>query len=54
MIKIVKQSDSAVYECEECRLQYKEREIAKKCESWCKKHHTCNTEIIKHAIRKDN
>lgn len=39
------------YLCTECRLSYKERLWAKKCEAWCKEHQSCNLEITKHAIK---
>ena len=39
-----------VYICEECNFAYKEKEFAKKCEEFCKKHHSCNTEVTKHSI----
>lgn len=38
------------YVCKECGYTYKSEEWAKKCEDWCKKHKSCNLEIIKHAI----
>jgi hypothetical protein len=39
------------FQCEECKLIYKEKEIAEKCEKFCKKFNACNTEITKHAIK---
>lgn len=39
------------YKCPECGLEYYEKEWAEKCEAWCKEHKTCNTEIIKHAVK---
>ena len=39
------------FRCNECKLFYKNKEWAKKCESFCKKYHACNTEIIVYAIR---
>lgn len=35
--------------CPECNFSYKEAEWANKCAAWCKEHHSCNVEIIKHA-----
>jgi hypothetical protein len=49
MVKKVKEN----YECEECQLQYKSKELAEKCEAWCKKTKSCNLEIIKHAINQN-
>ena len=40
-----------VFMCEKCGWYYKDEELAKKCESWCKKHKTCNMEYQKHAIK---
>jgi len=36
--------------CEECKLVYKERESAEKCEAWCKEHKSCNIEITKNSV----
>ncbi len=38
------------YICEECRFKYKDKELAQKCEKWCKKHKSCNLNITKYAI----
>ncbi len=46
MVKEVKEN----FQCEECKLIYKEKSIAEKCEQYCKKYNACNLEIIKHAI----
>lgn len=43
--------ENNLFICEECNLKYKEKEIAKKCEDWCKKTKSCNLDIIKHAIK---
>lgn len=48
MVKMVI-NDEKVYQCEECGFEYEEKEWAEKCEAWCKKHHSCNIEITKHA-----
>jgi hypothetical protein len=40
--------------CEECKLKYKDKEWAEKCESWCKKYKSCNLEITKHAVNDAN
>lgn len=47
--------DKRLFQCPECGLAYREKEWAQKCEAWCRKHKSCNLEIIKHAItNKDN
>ncbi len=38
------------YECNECKMMYKDKNLAEKCEKWCKKHKSCNLEIIKNAL----
>lgn len=41
-----------VYICSECGLSYREKDLARKCKDWCKKHDSCNLEITKHAVNK--
>lgn len=53
MVKINPQQNKEVYQCEECGFQYAEKEWAEKCETWCKEHHSCNLEIISHAVPKN-
>lgn len=38
--------------CEECDLLYREEELAKKCEDWCRENKSCNLEITRHAVNK--
>lgn len=38
------------FTCNECGLTYANKEWAEKCETWCREHHTCNLDIIRHAI----
>lgn len=40
-----------LYACKKCGLKYKEKKWADKCYLWCKKHPSCNIEIIRHAVR---
>jgi hypothetical protein len=39
-----------IFTCPRCGYSYKEKEWAKKCESWCTKHKSCNLEINKHRV----
>ncbi len=39
-----------LHQCPECGLQYEDKNWKDKCEAWCKKHHSCNLEIIEHAV----
>lgn len=49
MVKIIKQKDKQLHQCEECGFHYKDRELAEKCEAWCKEHQSCNIEITSQA-----
>lgn len=49
MVKKLKEGKK-YFMCEECRMKYEDEGIAKKCEDWCSRHHSCNLEITKHAI----
>lgn len=55
LIKIVEyflpkqQDDKILYRCSECGFRYKDKEIAEKCQIWCKEHKSCNLDIIKYA-----
>ncbi|MEK6827792.1 MAG: hypothetical protein AABX78_00425 [Nanoarchaeota archaeon] len=51
MVKTVSKSKGKYYVCEECNFAYNDKATAMKCEDWCKKFHSCNVEITKHAIR---
>lgn len=43
--------ERTVYKCEECGFYYKTKSLAKRCESFCKKHKSCNLNLTKHAIK---
>jgi len=47
------QNSNIIYRCSECGLGYKEKEIAEKCQAWCKEHKSCNLDIIKYAIKEN-
>lgn len=40
------------YECKKCKLLYKDKKWAEKCEEWCKEYKSCSLDITKHAINK--
>jgi len=46
-------SERKSYQCPICHLRYREKDWVIKCEDWCKKHKSCNLEIIKHQIKFD-
>lgn len=53
IIKMVKETlfkNKKAYMCKECGWIYLKKEIAEKCEQYCKKYKACNLEFKKHAI----
>ena len=50
MVKKVIEEYKQLCQCEECGMQYEDREWAEKCQAWCKEHRSCNIEITKHAV----
>lgn len=39
--------------CEECGLAYQDNKKACECEKWCRKHKSCNLEVTKYALNKN-
>ncbi|MBI2046825.1 hypothetical protein HYT26_01520 [Candidatus Pacearchaeota archaeon] len=54
MLKTIKKKNSAPYTCKICKLSYKDKRWADKCEAWCRNSKSCNLEITKHAIKSRN
>ena len=52
--QIIKSDKKELYQCDECGFKYIDKTTALKCEEWCKEHHSCNLEIIEHAVRKED
>ncbi len=50
MVNEVEYKGKKCFKCSECGFIYKEKSIAEKCESWCRKHKSCNMKIIAKAI----
>ena len=50
MVKEITKNDKTYYQCEACEMYYESEEIAKRCEDFCNKYKSCDTEIIKHAV----
>ena len=50
MVQNISQKSIEFFRCEACRLVYENEETARKCEEWCTTHHSCNLDIIKHAV----
>jgi len=41
------------YTCKTCKMKYPTKELAERCNKWCKENNSCNLEIIKHAIKEN-
>ncbi len=50
MVKIIQENNKTHYQCEACGFLYQDKEIAQKCEDWCREKKSCNLEIIKQGI----
>jgi hypothetical protein len=44
------ENKSELYQCPECGLYYEDKDLAEKCEAWCREYKSCNLDIIKHAV----
>lgn len=53
MVKEIEHKGKTYFQCEACKMYYKDKEIAQKCEDFCNKHKSCNTELISHAVQLD-
>jgi hypothetical protein len=51
MVKVIRKNKEVFYSCEVCGLKYAEKKKAQECESWCRKHNSCNLDIIKNAVK---
>ena len=49
MVKLVEIDGKKYYVCEDCKLIFKDKSWAEKCQAWCELHKTCNIEITKHS-----
>ena len=57
MVKVIQKDPSTalgasnieLYQCQECGFHYADKELAEKCEAWCREHKSCNIEITAHA-----
>ncbi|MFA4819000.1 MAG: hypothetical protein WC621_04100 [Patescibacteria group bacterium] len=41
------------FQCEICKLKYKDNLTARQCYEWCRQHDSCNWHIASQAINKD-
>jgi len=51
MVKAIKKQEKTYFQCEECKFLYKEKQWAEKCETYCKKYHSCSLGITKYAVK---
>ena len=50
MVKEVEHMGKTYYQCKRCKFYYKTKDLAKRCEEYCKRLNACDTTIIKHAV----
>ncbi|MDH5695920.1 MAG: hypothetical protein OEZ00_04865 [Dehalococcoidia bacterium] len=50
VVRETKKNGKILYICEECGFAYERKEWAEKCQQWCKRHQSCNVEIIQHGV----
>jgi len=51
MVKEIQEKGKTLYICSECGFGYDQKEMAEKCQSFCKEHNGCSLEITKHAVK---
>lgn len=54
MVTEVRKGKETLYRCDSCGLLYREKEVAEKCQHWCKTHDgSCNLEYVQQAVSED-
>ncbi len=43
-------NEKQLYQCRECGFHYFIQSKAKECQDWCRKHKSCNLEIVQEAV----
>ena len=51
MVKEITNKGKKYYACNICKFAYKEKQLAEKCEAFCKAHKSCSLEITKDAVK---
>jgi hypothetical protein len=51
MTQVIQKNGRTYHQCEECKLIYEKKAVAEQCQAWCREHKSCNTEIIKNAVK---
>ncbi len=44
---------SKLFQCSECKLWYETKELAQRCEEFCRTHHACDLRITKFAVKSE-
>lgn len=53
MVKELQKGNKKLFVCEECRFAYLDKEMARRCEEFCYKNHSCSSKITKNAVGRD-
>jgi len=53
MVKKIQKENKNYYQCEICGYYYESEGLAKECEKWCQECKSCNLEIIKQSIGRE-
>lgn len=51
---MTERSDQITYQCPECGLHYRDENVAKQCEKWCREYKSCNLKIIQSAVENED
>jgi len=51
MVKETNFEGKIVFKCMKCGWLYREEVLAKKCQSWCERHKSCNRDYQRYAIK---
>jgi hypothetical protein len=46
-------AEKQLFQCSVCGLHYENKEIAKKCEAYCKEHNGCSLDITKLSVERN-
>ncbi|MER3570122.1 MAG: hypothetical protein C4348_00700 [Patescibacteria group bacterium] len=53
MVIEINKEDKKYYQCEKCGFYYETKELAEECENYCKENKSCNVEITKKAVGRE-
>jgi len=53
MVKEIEHKGKKYFQCEICKMYYAKKELAQKCEDFCRENNACNMEIISQAVKLD-